>query len=283
MPMEKLRSSSRRGLRNGSGTVRQCTTKIHRASAPMKANRIISVEFEPVQPMAAVEDQLGGRHRHGQREETDPVEFHRRSRRVVAQREPDADQRADAGRDDHEEGGAPVVGLRGDAAQDGAGHRTEHRADTPHHQGGGLEMLGKGRQQDGLAHRHDRRAERALRDAGKDQGLQAVGKAAQQRGDSEAEHGKEHQIAPAHPARQPARHRRGNGGSDQVERDHPGNLFLRRRQVAAHLRQHQIGQRDGHAEQHVGELHHQQDEPLPPADREEAAFRRDGSHLETSS
>ena len=284
MPMEKLRSSSRRGLRNGSGTVRQCTTKIHSASAPMKANRIISVDSN--QSSRWPRSRINWAAVIATDSAKKPIQsnFTGVARRVVAQREPDADQRADAGRDDHEEGGAPVVGFRRDAAQDGAEHGTEHRADAPHHQGGGLEMLGKGRQQDGLAHRHDRRAERALRDAGKDQGLQAVGEAAQQRGDGEAEHGEEHQVAPAQPARQPARHRRGDGGGDQVERDHPGDLFLRRRQVAAHLRQHQVGQGDGHAEQHVGELDHQQDEPLPPADREEAAFRlSDGSHLETSS
>ena len=41
-PMLKFRSISRRGLRNGSGTVRQCTTNIQAASAPMKAKRMIS-------------------------------------------------------------------------------------------------------------------------------------------------------------------------------------------------------------------------------------------------
>ncbi len=56
-------------------------------------------------------------------------------------------------------------------------------APMPHiDDGGGLQMLGKGREQDGLAERHDRRAERALRHAGQDQGLQAAGEAAQQRG-----------------------------------------------------------------------------------------------------
>ena len=43
-PSEKLRSSSRRGLRNGSGTVRQWAMKIHSASTPTKANRIIWVD-----------------------------------------------------------------------------------------------------------------------------------------------------------------------------------------------------------------------------------------------
>ena len=235
--------------------------------------------------MAAVEDQLGAGDRHRERDEAGPVELHRAARRVVAQREPDADQRAEAGRDDDEEGGAPVVGFGRDAAQDRPEHGAEHRANAPNHDGGGLQMLREGREQDGLAKRHDRRAERALRHARQDQRLQAAGEAAQQRGDGEAEHGEEHQVAPAQPARQPARHRRGDGGGHQVERDHPGDLVLRRRQVAAHLRQHQVGDGDGHAEQHVGELDHQQDEPLPPADREQAALvlSDDGRHSPGSS
>ena len=222
--------------------------------------------------MAAVEDQLGAGDGDGERDEAGPVELHRTARRVVAQREPDADQSADAGRHDNEEGGAPIVGFARHAAHDRTEHRTEHRTDAPHHDRGGLQMLGKGREQDGLAERHDRCAEGTLSHPRQDQGLQAAGEAAQQRGDGEAEHGEEHQVAPAQPARQPAGHRRGDGGGHQVERDHPGDLLLRRRQVAAHLRQHQVGDGDGHAEQHVGELDHQQDEPLPPADREQAAF-----------
>ena len=43
-PIEKLRSSSRRGLRNGSRTVRQCTTNTQRARTPTKANSTISVD-----------------------------------------------------------------------------------------------------------------------------------------------------------------------------------------------------------------------------------------------
>ena len=62
----------------------------------------------------------------------------------------------------------------------------------------------------------------------------------------------------------------------RIQRDHPGNLVLCRGQGSAHLRQHQVGERDGHAKQHVGQLHHQQDEPLAAADAEEAALRRCG-------
>ena len=68
-------------------------------------------------------------------------------------------------------------------------------------------------------------------------------------------------------------------GGHQVERDDPGDLVLGGREGAAHLRQHQVGERDGHAEQHVRQLHHQQDEPLPAADAEEAALRNRSAHL----
>ena len=164
------------------------------------------------------------------------------------------------------------------AAEDRADHRAEHRADAPHHQRQRLQVAREGAEQDGLPHRHDRRAEQTLADAGQDQRFQAVGDAAQERGDGKAENGIEHHVAPAEPVGQPAGHRRRDRGGDEVQRDHPGDLVLRCRERAPHLRQHQIGKRDGHAEQHVRQLHHQQDEPLPASQAEEAAVRSCGSH-----
>ena len=67
-----------------------------------------------------------------------------------------------------------------------AEHRPENGANAPHHQGRRLQMPGERAQQDGLAHRHDRRAEGALSDAREDQRLEAVGEAAEERGDREA-------------------------------------------------------------------------------------------------
>jgi hypothetical protein len=115
--------------------------------------------------------------------------------------------------------------------------------------------------------------------ARQDQRLEAGGHPAQERGNGEAEHGEEHQVAPAEPAREPPRHGRGERGGDQVEGDDPGDLVLGGREGAADLRQHQVRQRDGHAEQHVRQLHHQEDEPLPPADAEKAALRNRSAHL----
>ena len=69
-------------------------------------------------------------------------------------------------------------------------------------------------------------------------------------------------VAPAEASGEPRRHRRGDRGGDEVERDHPGDLVLGRRQRSADLGQHQVGERDRHVEQHVGELHHQHDQPL---------------------
>jgi hypothetical protein len=68
-------------------------------------------------------------------EKTDPIEVHGLALGVIGQCKPDAHQRAHARRHDHEEGGAPVVGLGGNAAEDRAEDGSEHRADTPHHQG----------------------------------------------------------------------------------------------------------------------------------------------------
>ena len=275
--MAKLRSSSRRGLRNGFSAVRQCTTKIQKASAPIRAHRMISRESNqsrrwPRSKISCAAMMAVERARK-------PIQSKCTGLRSVwsASANQMHDQRTHARRHDHEEGGAPVVGLGRDAAEDRSEHRAEHRADAPHHQGQRLQVAREGAEQDGLPHRHDRRAEQALGDAGQDQRLQAVGDPAQEGRDREAEHGEEHRVAPAEPAGQPAGHRRGDGGGHQVQRDHPGDLVLRRREGAAHLRQHQVGQRDGHAEQHVGQLHHQQDQPLPAAEAEQAALRSCGT------
>ena len=54
--------------------VRQWATKIQNASAPTNAHSMISREFEPVQALAAVEDQLRGDDGDRQGDEPDPVE-----------------------------------------------------------------------------------------------------------------------------------------------------------------------------------------------------------------
>src|SRR5262249_5932111 len=49
-------------------------------------------------------------------------------------------------------------------------------------------------------------------------------------------------------------------------------------QRTSHLRQHQVCKRDGHAEQHVGELYHQQGQPLLPAEAEDASLAHPAAH-----
>ncbi len=126
-----------------------------------------------------------------------------------------------------------------------------------------MQRTREGGEQDGLPHGHDRCAEKALGDPVCDQRLQAVGEPAQQRGDREAHDREEEQVAPAQPVGEPAGHRRGDGGGDQVRRDDPGDLIGRRRHGALDLRQHDIDQRNGHAEQQRRQRHRHQDQPLP--------------------
>ncbi len=92
-------------------------------------------------------------------------------------------------------------------------------------------------EQDRLRQRHDRRARATLKDAPQHQRLERLRHAAQQRRQREQADRIDHHALGAEARYQPAGHRRHHGGRQNVERHHPGDLILGRRQRALHLRQ----------------------------------------------
>ena len=221
---------------------------------------------EPVVALAAVEEELRGADGDGDHDEAGSVESPRRAALLVADRQQDRDAGGESERQDQEEGPAPVQQLSHDAAEGRPEDRPEHAAHAPHHHDERLLLPVEAAEQDRLPEREDGRAESALDDTDRDQGLQRIGEAAQHRSAGEAEHGCKQQVALAEFSREPAGQRRGDGGGDEVEGQDPGNLVLRRRERALHLRQDDgdAGERD--PEEQGDGLHRHDDQPLPTGD-----------------
>ena len=221
---------------------------------------------EPVIALAAVEEELRRADGDCDEDEAGGVETPRRAALPVANGEPDRDAGREPQWQDEEEGPAPVQQLADNTAEGGPEDRPEHAADAPHHHDEGLLLPVEAAEQDRLAQRKDRRAACALDDTDRNQGLQRGGETAKHGGAGEAEHRAEQKVALPQLARKPASQRRGGGGCDEVEGNHPGNLVLCRRQRALHLRQDDgdAGKRD--AEQQGDGLHRHDDQPLPTGD-----------------
>ena len=202
---------------------------------------------EPVLVLAAVQHQLQGADADRQHAEAEPVEAQTLLRSAARQEDHQAGGGEQTERQVDVEDAAPAVGLGQPAADRRAHDRPEHHADTPDRHGEASALGRVDVQQRGLRQRHQRGAERALKHAEHDDLAQRLGRAAEHRGDGEAEDAADIERLAAVTGRQPAdrcRHdrRRGDvGGQD------PGDLVEARGEAALHVGQRHIG--DGLVEQ----------------------------------
>ncbi len=143
------------------------------------------------------------------------------------------------------------------AAQHGAEDRSQDHRGAP--QGHDLsDLLGREEiEHDRLRHRDQRRAEQPLEQAEDHDLAQAVGDAAQHRGDGEAADGDHQQLLSADAAREPSGQRRHDRRGDQVGGEHPGDLVGRGADRPLDVRQGDVGdgrvERVHHRRQHHGD------------------------------
>ena len=199
---------------------------------------MISVDFVPVQALAARQHELHAGDGRGKREEAGPVQPDARAAGPVRrQGQAHGDGGERAGRDDHVEGPAPVVGLGQHAAEGGADDRADddrHAEDRAHQAGA---VAGEAVEHDGVGERHHRRADAALHDAPEHDRLQRLRLAAKIGGDGEAGNGEQHHPSPAEAGDQEAGHRGDDGGRQDVEGGGPGDLVRSGGEASLHLRQ----------------------------------------------
>ncbi len=198
----------------------------------------ISVEFQPVEALAAREHELDGCQRRRERQEAGPVQWPIYVGAVRRQEHAQAGHGHDADRHDRVEGVAPCVLLGHVAAESWADDRTDHHAEAEQAKHHGVLALGIGVEQDRLGKRGRGRAESALKDAPHHQFFQRVRQAAHQGGEGEARDRPDHHALQAEAAREPAGHRSDNGGREDVEGDDPGDLVRGGRHGALHLGEH---------------------------------------------
>ena len=217
---------------------------------------------EPVLRLPAIEHQLEHadrqrQHREAEQIEPAPRDFARRQQRPQDREAHRADRHVDV------ETPAPVI-IFGQPATD---HRPQDRSHhDPHAPDRHRARLFRG----GIDVHHHRLAERVHERCGnplkdpEDHHFRQIGReATQHRGDHEADHRAQEQIARPDPVGEPPGQRNGDGGSNDIARQHPGDRVRRRAERRGHVAQSDID--DGRIEDlHDRRRHH--------ADRQQRAI-----------
>ena len=196
---------------------------------------MISGDFEPAELLAAVEHHLQRADAERQAQEAEPGERHVAPGRRFAHEDPEARGSEDAEWQIDEEHPPPRIGVGEPAAERRPHNRAEHHAHAPdrHRRAalGGRENVEHHR----LAQRHERCAEHALQKPVGDHLLDRQRDAAQHRGDGEPGGANDEELLAAEPRRHPAERRGHDRGGDDVGRQHPVDLVLRRRERPLHI------------------------------------------------
>ncbi len=182
---------------------------------------------EPVQPLAAVEEELQAAQAHGDAGEAPAVDAALGLRQVgrILQEGGGQEEGHQAHRhvDPVDPGPAPVV--RDPAAHQGAEDGAEDHADGEDRRGHALLLLGEGLHGDGLAHGHHGAAGEPLDDPEEDLGPEARREAAGEAGQGEGGQAEEVEALAPEVAAQPARDGQDDGVGHQVAGDDPGDLL----------------------------------------------------------
>ena len=209
----------------------------------MIASIWISVELEPVVARPAVEHQLQCADAEAQCQKAEKVERLATVRPVVRDEEQDAERGNNADRHIDVKHPAPAV-IFGKPAPDRRAHdRPEHHAHAPQRHRRAMALRRVDRQQHRLRQRHQRGAANPLPDT-IDHELRQAGRAAGQSGaQREADDRDEKDVFDAELPGEPPGQRHHDRRRDHVGGQHPGDLVLRHRQAALHVRQRDIGDR----------------------------------------
>ena len=196
---------------------------------------------EPIELLAAVEEDLQRGDGDAQRREAEPVELGRGVLLRLDDEHADADEgeRADRHVDIEDPAPGDVVG------QPAADHRAEHRpdhdgdAEQRHRRAALLDVVHV--EQEALRKRHERRAEQALHQTERDDLAQRLRDAAKDgRDDETGDGGQEHALA-AEAIGEEAGRRRHDRRGDDIGGQHPVDLVGARRDAALDIGQRDIG------------------------------------------
>ncbi len=189
-------------------------------------------------------------------------------------------ENADADRGEHAEWHvyveypAPVVIIGQVATERRAEDRAEDHPHAPHRHGLRMPLGRVDLKQHRLGERHQGRAADSLQQAIDHQLGEAGGSAAQGRRRGKADHRDQEHVFDAEAAGEPAGQRRHDRGGDDVRGDDPGDLVLRGRHAALHMRQGDVG--DGGVDALHERRQHDRDRDGDAVDRSRgrAAVRR---------
>ena len=207
---------------------------------------------EPILELTAIEENLQRADRETEGAEAEEVEA-RAARLRLAHISDEANGRQDADRHVDVEHPAPAVVVGQPAAEHRRQHGTEHHPLAPERHGATMPLGGIDVEQHGLRQRHQARPGETLQDPEQNDLIDRLRHAAQHGADGETDHrGHQHALAPEAPG-EPARQRRHDGGGHDVGGQHPIHLVERCREIAADVRQRDVGDGRIHRLQHGGE------------------------------